>query len=68
MTKDAFVQLKDIKYRTQAYELQGSEYMTWNMHRLWSPFGAYDGREKSGGMKEIGSISVLVSLVFIFVL
>jgi hypothetical protein len=23
MAKDAFVQLKDIKYRTQAYELQG---------------------------------------------
>jgi hypothetical protein len=51
MAKDAFVELKDIKYRSQAYEMQGSEFKTWNMNRLWTPFGAYDGRERSAGRR-----------------
>jgi hypothetical protein len=66
MAKDAFVQLKDIKYLSQAYEMQGGEYMTWNMHRLWSPFGAYDGRARSGeGRLSISLVIVLGFFLFL---
>jgi len=69
MCKEAFVELYDVRYVQDAYKMSG-RMLSWNVNRLWAPFGAYDSASLSGGMMSLSIdwrvAGLMVSVVFLY--
>ena len=48
--KEAFVILRDTKYIFVSDTIQNNKPITWNLNRLWAPFGAYDAADSSDAL------------------
>ncbi|KAJ3082306.1 hypothetical protein HK102_001801 [Quaeritorhiza haematococci] len=42
LCKDAYVVYRDVKYSNAFEQIQNGKPMSWNVRRLWMPYGAYD--------------------------